>query len=95
MLPGGYRLPIALVKETLVSSNVQADDYPESAAQQLLSKSLKAQLQEQGIALTILNVQESFQAEADLYRMTAWFSCTEMIGREQREEIGDFHGKTN
>ena len=94
-LPGGYCLPIALVKETLVYSNVQADIYPELAARQLLSQCMKAQLQQQGIALTILDAQETFQTEGNLYRMTAWYSCTEMIGREQREEIGEFHGKTN
>ena len=94
-LPGGYRLPVMLVVETVTGFDVQAQPFSEPAMQKLLSDFGKSYLRRQRVALTVLDAQEVFQADDGAYRMLAKYACTEMIGREQSEQIGDFHGKTD
>ena len=94
-LPGGYRLPVKLIKETIRRTDTQPQQCSEEAAALLLSKSAKNYLRGQLVALTILDAQESFLSDGSCCRMTGQYACTEMIGREQGEQIGDFHEKTD
>mgnify|MGYP003412984985 CR=1 FL=1 len=47
------------------------------------------------VALAILDADELLQSCGDCWRLDGIYACTEMIGREQGEQIGDFHGKTD
>ena len=94
-LPGGYCLPVVLVKETIMECDTSSRTVDEADALRLLTDSSKVYLQRQLVALTILDAREDFSGDAGVYRLKGWYACTEMIGREQSEQIGDFHGKTD
>ena len=94
-LPGGYRLPVALVKETITEYDTCSQTADEADARRLLTDFSKAYLQRQLVAATILDAREDFSGDAGVYRLKGYYACTEMIGREQSEQIGDFHGKTD
>lgn len=93
-LPGGYRLPVVLVKETVTSATVQPQTIEEPQAQQLTDFA-KQYLRQRRVALTILDAYEDLTCVDGVYHLSGLYACTEMIGREQSEEIGDFHGKTD
>lgn len=94
-LPGGYRLPVILVKETISECDVRPQISEETQAQRLLTDFAKGYLRQQLVAATILDAQEDFYCDAGVYRLKGRYDCTEMIGRKQSEQIGDFHGKTD
>ena len=94
-LPGGFALPVMLVIETVAESDVQIRSFAEDEAQRLLSDSAKEYLLQQLVASTIVDLWEDFSCEDGAYRLSAHYACREMIGREQSEQIGDFHGKTD
>ena len=94
-LPGGYRLPVMLVKEAITGYDTCVQTADEAEAQRLLADFPKAYLNRQLVAASILEAWEDFSCEAGVYRLNGRYACTEMIGREQSEQIGDFHGKTD
>ncbi len=94
-LPGGYRLPLSLTKETILYCEVQPQQRSEEDAMWLLSSFAKSYLRSQLVALTILDTQEELTGDQGVYVLQGRYACTEMIGREQCEQIGDFHGKTD
>ena len=94
-LPGGYRLPVALIKETVQSFDAEVQPRSEEDAAQRLSAFAKNYLRQQMVALTILDAQEEILPDGQCYRLTGQYACAEMIGREHGEQIGDFHGKTD
>lgn len=94
-LPGGYRLPVTLVKETVLSYDTNVQPRSEAEAQQLLSAFAKDYLRQTMVALTVLDAKETFSMEGGCCRLRGQYACVEMIGREQGEQIGDFHGKTD
>ena len=94
-LPGGFRLPVALVKETVTGFDVRMQSASDTAAQRLLTDSAKTYLQQHLVAATITDGKEDFFCADGAFRLTGYYACREMIGREQSEQIGDFHGKTD
>lgn len=94
-LPGGYRLPVTLVKETVFVYDMQIQRRDVSSVETQLSDFAKRYLYTQQVALTIDAAQEVLTQEDGVFRLSGCYACTEMIGREQGEEIGDFHGKTD
>ena len=66
-----------------------------STVESQLSDFAKRYLYAQQVALTIQDVQEVLTEEDDVFRLSGCYACTEMIGREQGDEIGDLHGKTD
>lgn len=94
-LPGGYQLPVTLVIEHITESDITTKPSPEAEAQQLLADFAKDYLRYQLVAAAILDAQENFTCADGLYRLSGHYACTEMIGREQSEQIGEFHGKTD
>ena len=90
------RIATPVLRDRLLHiAKVEGITLDEEAATLLLSKSAKNYLRGQLVALTILDAQESFLSDGSCCRMTGQYACTEMIGREQGEQIGDFHGKTD
>ena len=94
-LPGGYRLPVMCVKETITEYDACSQTVDESEARRLLTAFPRAYLNRQLVAVSILEAWEDFSCEAGVYCLNGRYACTEMIGREQSEQIGDFHGKTD
>lgn len=94
-LPGGYRLPVVLVKETITEYDTSLRTADEAEALHLLTDFSKAYLHRQLVAVSILNAWEDFSCDGGVYRLKGRYACTEMIGREMSEQIGDFHGKTD
>ena len=94
-LPGGYGLPVTLIQETVLSYELQTLLCSEEEAAARLSAYAKDYLRQQMVALTIQDAREEFFSDGITCRLTGHYGCTEMIGREQREQIGDFHGKTD
>ena len=94
-LPGGYVLPLTLIKETIAYCDTQEKPVEKEPAQTLLSELSQQYLQHNLVALAILDTDELMQSTGDCWRLDGVYACTEMIGREQGEQIGDFHGKTD
>jgi len=94
-LPGGYLLPAALCIEEYQYWEVTDTDVPREAAFQVLSCFAEESLAGQMTAGQILFKEENLAPEQDLYRFRGSYICTEMIGREQLEQIGDINGKSN
>lgn len=94
-LPGGFRLPVTLVVERITASQVfpvQAD--PEDAARELEAFA-DTYLTGQMIAGRILGSSRDYSREPDLLQMDGRYDCLEMIGREQTERIGEYHGQAS
>jgi len=88
MLPGGFRLPVALAIETWLQRDAENTEFPEEEVTSWLKIYAETYLQTQMIAGTIHARQISFLPKKDAYSLSGEYSCTEMIARVQREEIG-------
>ena len=94
-LPGDYTLPVMLVKEEQFSYktvNQQSDQMQLTADLSLFARDY---IRDNGVALMVVEAEETVETKNDLIALNGIYSCTEMIGREQGVQIGDFHGKTD
>lgn len=87
-LPGGFRLPVTLVRETIINCNTQETEFSETDAGALLTEFASRYLQQQMIAGTILRREEQLRTEYGSYLLTGNYACTEMIGQRQKEQNG-------
>ena len=94
-LPGGFELPVALICETVLTCDLQMQTRSMEQCSVQLSEFTKDYLRDAMVALTIVDAQEQVTEEGNCYRLTGRYACTEMVGRERGEQIGDFHGKTD
>ena len=86
-LPGNFRLPIVLVKETWITykqANVQLDK--ENVCQHLSDFSA-GYLCEQMIAGRILVSNETASVLGDIFQLDGEYACLEMIGQVRNEEV--------
>lgn len=94
-LPGGFQLPIAIIRETQVYRHVltevtaQAEDYA------WMSSAASEYLQEQMIAGTILNTDIQMNMNEEYCSIQATYACVEMIGIEKNEEIVQQDGQNS
>ncbi len=82
-LPGGYRLPIALIREERITYETyegRADDFSWLAA------SSRAYLHQQMLAGKILEEKTDIQADDTVGVLTGSYLCTEQIGKYRFEE---------
>lgn len=86
-LPGGFLLPVGIVTETWIycEESSESDVAEENSAQ--LSDFAENYLHSQMIAGRILSKQEQYLSKGDILILNGSYSCLEMIGREQNEEI--------
>lgn len=95
MLPGGFCLPFALVIEEetdyLAASVLTSADSTEL----LLRECTQTYLQRAMVSGTILSEDTAMEVGEDLLILNGRYLCTEMIGREQNEEILQYYGKNN
>lgn len=84
-LPGGFSLPVAVVKETIISCDTTASEYTEDQIADALSSFASDYLQQQMIAGRITDFSEQITAENGFWHLTGEYACVEMIGRRQDE----------
>ncbi len=94
-LPGGFRLPVAFCVDRYVSRDLQKAALPETEAQNQLQTFSEGYVLRQMVAGRILQKQQALSCREGLYRLDSSYVCTEMIGREHREQIGVINGKRN
>ena len=94
-LPGNFQLPIAICVDRYACYEMQKSKIPETDVQIQLRAFSDAYLHRQMVAGQILQKQYRFSFADGLYKLESNYLCTEMIGREQREQIGVMNGKRN
>ena len=91
-LPGGFRLPIAFCLETFDFHKTQTGINTQTEAEASLKDFAADYMMGQMVAGEIKDKNEIVTLEDEIYRLTGEYTCIEMIGREQREQIGDTNG---
>lgn len=94
-LPGGFQLPIALCVDTVLSAPLETGTVSEPEGRKILTAGASRHLLGEMVAGSILDAREEIRAQNGIYRLTGSYVCTEMIGREQQEQIGEANGKNN
>ncbi len=84
-LPGGYSLPITLVKETVIPRETISDIGP--GGQDWLADSARGYVTGQMLAGSILDEHISIQETDEAYCLEGTYDCREMIGLFNSEEI--------
>lgn len=82
-LPGGFRLPIALVLETEIFCSITENSLPENKK---ISDLMDQYLQTQMIDGEILNRSYKYKYKENVLHFEAIYLCEEMIGKERYEE---------
>ena len=91
-LPGGFQLPAALVKETVTVYQTEAAQIEAGDVQDAMETFASGYILQHTIAGTVTSQHFSLSQEAGAIRLSGIFLCTEMIGRQRIEKIGDIHG---
>lgn len=86
-LPGGFVLPIGIVKETLIFSPTEDKIVEDQVAYDSAVNCAQSYLENQMIAGEILDASETHIADDDVLRILSDYTCREMIGRDYYEEI--------
>ena len=94
-LPGGFQLPIALCIETFQFFETEASEPEQPEAESSLIRFAERYLTQQMIAGRIQSRVQTVCQESGYYALKGNYVCTEMIGRVQREQIGDSNGKVS
>lgn len=91
-LPGGFKLPFAFVTEQLVCYDHIWESADQSEDISWLTEKADAYLRDQMVAGRILDSNVSVELSDDVYRLSGYYSCLEMIGRVRSEEIVENNG---
>ena len=94
-LPGGFRLPIAVCIDQYLDYELQKAFVPEHEAQLQLQNFSEDYLMKQMVSGRIIGQKQRLTGSEGLYRLECGFACTEIIGKEQREQIGVINGERN
>lgn len=94
-LPGGFQLPIALCVDTVRDDPLETGTILEPESWEILAAGARRHLLGEMVAGSILDAREEIRVQDGIYRLTGSYVCTEMIGREQQEQIGEANGKNN
>lgn len=93
-LPGGFTLPLMLIKETVSPCVLSCSRRDESGIREEMSQFAKDYLKQLMIAGVIADADEEL-IRNDGWILTGSYECQEMIGRVKPEEIGVYNGKTD
>lgn len=85
-LPGGFRLPIALVTEEWVYHDTEDITMEENQAKQILTNSARRYLLSVMTAGQIQTPHENLQLSDGIYCLKGRYACLEMIGKTRLEE---------
>lgn len=91
-LPGGFKLPIAFAIDRFYSFTPQNSSVKKTDAFQSLNHFSDECLLRQMTAGKILHKQQSITLTEGVYMLKSDYICTEIIGMERREQIGDRNG---
>lgn len=94
-LPGGFQLPLGFSVESMACYETVMAEYPQPDAQRLLTEEARRDILSQTVAGSILTEAASVRKETGVYLLEGSYVCTEMIGRVQREQIGENYGKND
>jgi len=94
-LPGGFQLPIAICIDQYLEYRISESEITKESAQMQLQDFSDRYLLQQTIAGQILKKQQNFQERGAFYQLQSSYTCTEMIGKEQEEQIGDINEQRN
>ena len=86
-LPGGFQLPILLITETSIFYENTVSSVSTDEGQARIMELADFYLRGQMVGGSILDRQERFSQSDGLLTLDGIYSCNEMIGREQIEEI--------
>lgn len=95
LLPGGFQIPVALIEEVRTYYELDAKSISGDTAGGILAAFTRAYLLDRMVAGKILSEQMELERTENNTCLYAQFSCLEMIGRVQSEEIIKGHGKTD
>jgi len=84
-LPGGFRLPIAIVKETEIHYDTDEDTLPDTDSGEWLKEISSAYLKNTMVSGEIIFADAEVTFD-DAYSLRGRYTCSEMIGQEKREE---------
>ena len=93
-LPGGFQLPLAVWTETYYQRETEVSRLGEEAQNSLILFS-RAYLQSQMVAGTIIHAVEVCTLQDEVLVLKGSYLCEEMIGRAQKEKIGEYYGENN
>ncbi len=88
-LPGEFRLPLAIVRETVTYRDTVPVTIPPGALESLLDQFAGEYLSGRMISGVILSRNQIFREEAGMTLLRGEYLCTEMIGRRRQEKIGE------
>ena len=94
-LPGGFRLPISLIKEQFVYYDQGSTVTGIGSGFAWMQAYSEEYLQSQMIAGQILDSNIAAELQGDVYKLFGEYACIEMIGETQKEEIVVNDGKTD
>ena len=86
-LPGGFCLPVAIIKETRIYREEEPVCIPEEEVQQTLRDFVTWYLPSQMRGGAVLSVEETVSFEDGYARMQGDYLCSESIGQIRNEEI--------
>ncbi len=92
-LPGGFQLPIAVCIDRYYCHETQSESVHETEAPSILQRFSDKYLTRQMTAGQILQMEYLLRTSEGRYQLKCNYICTEIIGREQREQIGVNNGK--
>lgn len=88
-LPGGFQLPVALIVETYAVWECSEEELPRTDAEEILADYAQSYLQQQMVAGTIRSASNTVVLTGGCYGLRGEYVCVEMIGKMQREQIGE------
>ena len=94
-LPGGYSLPVGIAVDSgSVRQLHLTEDDPESQ-KSAIAEYTKYYLHQHMVAGNLISSSENMDISEGLIQMNGEYTCTEMIGKVQREQIGEDNGKND
>ena len=88
-LPGGFALPVRLLKETVTARDLEQSQVAEEDAAAMLEAFAREYLSGQMISGTVTAALETVSAEDGRWVLAGDYACTEMIGRERSVQNGE------
>lgn len=88
-LPGGFQLPVALVRETRISRELVPACRTSAEAEQTLSRLAEEYLEGRMVSGQILDCRVSVLEAEGIWYLEGEYLCIEMIGRQRQEKIGE------
>ena len=86
-LPGGFRLPIAIVKEDIIYYDTSRGEEPVIDSGEWLKDFAESYLKREMISGEIISENAEITANTAVFNLWGRYTCSEMIGRVAKEEI--------